>query len=119
MKSLNMADPRKSETLSTQSQVIITAIICSVVFLLLGMFLGALFYHCAAVRYKRKCNAVSIHSAPPSASAPVVYEEVSPDSHTGRKNDIELSDYVNSQMLVYMQRKINICELFWNCIHTM
>ena len=33
-------------------------------------------------------------SAPPAALAPVIYEEVSPDSHTESKNDIELSENV-------------------------
>ena len=86
------AGPRNSDTLSTASQVIITAIICSLIFLLLGFFLGALSYHCAAVqRDKPKLNTISTPSTPP---APVIYEEVSPDSHTERKNDIELNENV-------------------------
>ena len=92
---MTAAGPGNSDTLSTASQVIITAIICSLVFLLLGMFLGALFYHCAAVKYKWKLNTIS-RSTPQNtcASAPVIYEEVSPDSHTGRKIDIELNENV-------------------------
>ena len=31
---------------------------------------------------------------PPAASAPVIYEEVSPDSQSERKNDIELNENV-------------------------
>ena len=97
MKCINMAGPGNSDTLSTASQVIITAIICSVVFLLLGMFLGALFYHCAAVRYKRKVSTHDCSAPPPPTSAPAIYEEVSPDSPTGRKkndNIIELNENV-------------------------
>ena len=85
----------ESDTLSTASQVLITAITCSVVFLLLGMFLGALFYHCVAVRYKQKVSIHDCSAPPPPASAPVVLdEEVSPDSHTEREHDIELSENV-------------------------
>ena len=86
-----MAGPGISDTLSTASQVIISTITCSVFIFLLGMFLGAVFYHCAAVRYKQKLNRKSTLSTPP---APAIYEEVSPDSHTERKNDIELNENV-------------------------
>ena len=94
MKSINMAGPGNShDTLSTENQVLISTIICSVVFLLLGMFLGAFFYHCAAVQYKQKFNTISTPSNPPT---PAVYEEVSPGSRTERRNDniIELSENV-------------------------
>ena len=88
-----MADSGNNNTLSTRSQVIISTIICSVIFLLLGMFLGALFYHCAAAWYKQKFNTTSTPSTPP---APVVYKEVSHDSHTKKRNDniIKLSENV-------------------------
>ena len=85
--------PGSSNTHFTRSQMVIitsvTAIICSLVFLILGMFLGCLIHHCF-VRHTGK----SSNPTPPAASAPVVYEEVSPDSHTGRKNDIELNENV-------------------------
>ena len=82
------------DALSSRSQVIITAIICSLVFLLLGMFLGGLIIYCF-MRLKDKLKVTSSSRAAPTASAPAIYEEVSPDSHTvGRKNVIELSENV-------------------------
>ena len=68
----------------------ITATVCSLICFTLGVFVGAVFYRCATVR----CLNGSPTSTPPAASAPVIYEEVSPDSHTGRKNDIELNENV-------------------------
>ena len=72
----------------------VTAIICSLVFLILGMFLGGLIHHCI-VRYKGRFNRLIKSSPTPQpTSAPAIYEEVSPDSHTERKNDIELNENV-------------------------
>ena len=80
--------------LSSSSQVNITAIICSLVFLLLGMFLGGLLIYCF-MRLKGKLKVTISSPAAPTASAPAIYEEVPPDSHTdGRKNVIELSENV-------------------------
>ena len=81
------------DTLSTRSQTIISTIISSLVFVLLGMFLGALLLYCF-MRHKGKFKLTRNNLSPPAASAPAIYEEVSPDSHTGRKNDIELSENV-------------------------
>ena len=79
--------------LSSGSQVIIAAIICSVVFLLLGIFLGVLLHYCFMI-HKGKFKSTRNSLTQPVASAPVIYEEVSPDSHTERKNVIELSENV-------------------------
>ena len=76
---------------SNGSQVIIAVIICSVVFLLLGIFLGVLLLYCF-MRLKGKFKLTRNNLIPPVASAPAIYEEVSPDSHSIRKNDIELSE---------------------------
>ena len=73
------------------SQAIIAAIICSLIFLLLGIFLGVLLHYCF-MRHKGKFKLTRNNLSPPVASAPAIYEEVSPDSHTERKNDIELSE---------------------------
>ena len=83
--------------LSTASQVLITAIVCSLVLFVLGMLVGALFHYLATVRCVCKLKQSSSNSpAPPAASTPVVYEEVSqchaPDSNSGMKSDIELKD---------------------------
>ena len=81
------------DTHSIGSQVIIAAIICSLIFLLLGIFLGVLIYYCF-MRHKDKFKLTRNNLSPPVASAPAIYEEVSPDPHTGRKNVIELSENV-------------------------
>ena len=80
--------------LSAATQVLITAIVCSLVFFILGMFVGALFHYWATVRCVCKLfkQSSSNSPTPPAATAPVVYEEVSPDSHSERKCDIELKD---------------------------
>ena len=79
-------------TLFTTSQLIITAIVCSLVCLVFGAFIGALIVLLVQrVKISKKLSAESI---PPTVSAPVIYEEVSPDSHTERKNDIELNENV-------------------------
>ena len=75
-------------TLSTGIQVTITAIVCSLLCFTLGVLVGALFNRCVTVRCLCKSKSV------PTSPAPVVYEEVSPDSYTRRKNDIELSENV-------------------------
>ena len=69
----------------------ITAIICFLVCFILGVLVGALFNRCATVQSLCKLKA---SSSPSTSPAPVVYEEVSPDSHTRRKNDIELNENV-------------------------
>ena len=85
-------------TLFTTSQLIITAIVCSLVCLVFGAFIGALIVLLACLRYvqniKKSCDLTSSSPTPPAASVPVIYEEVSPDSHTERKNDIELKENV-------------------------
>ena len=74
--------------------ITITTIICSLVFLLLGMFLGGLIHYCI-VRYIGRFNRLTKSShTPQPTSAPAIYEEVSPDSHTERKIDIELNENV-------------------------
>ena len=77
-------DTNTALSIDSNTQVIITAITCSLGFLLLGMLLGALIYHCVAVQ--RVCK-----SAPP---APNVYEEVPPSLHFERKCDIDFKDNV-------------------------
>ena len=58
-----------------------------------GSFAGALFVLLVQnVKKSKKLTTSSSKSTPPAASAPVIYEEVSPD--TGRKNDIELNENV-------------------------
>ena len=85
-------------TLFTTSQLIITAIVCSLVFLVLGAFIGALIVLLACLRYvqniKKSYDVTSSSPTPQVASAPVIYEEVSPDSQSERKNDIELNENV-------------------------
>ena len=75
--------------LSSANQVLITAIVCSLAFFVLGMLFGALFHYWATVRCVCKFKQPSSNSpTPPAALTQVVYEEVSPDSE--RKCDIEL-----------------------------
>ena len=85
-------------TLFTTSQLIITAIVCSLVCLVFGAFIGALIVLLACLRYvqniKKSYVLTSSSPTPPAALAPVIYEEVSPDSHTDRKYDIELNENV-------------------------
>ena len=76
--------------LSAATQVLITAIVCSLVFFVLGMLVGAIFHYWATVCKIKQSSSNS--PTPPAASAPVVYEELSPDSQSGRKSDIELKD---------------------------
>ena len=74
-------------SLSTGTQVHITAIICSLTCLLIELLLGVLFYHLSVVRH---CKLQGSSSTPPIASTPVVYEDV---SHI-EKHDIELNENV-------------------------
>ena len=76
-----------TRSLSTGNQVLITAIICSLVCFILGVLLGVLSYHLSVVR---RSKLSSSSPAPPAASAPVVYEEV---SHI-KKGNIELKENV-------------------------
>ena len=93
--------------LSAAIQVLITAIVCSLVFFILGMLVGALFHYRATVRCVCKFKQSSSNSpTPPAASAPVVYEELSPDSQSGRKCDVELKDNLayGSVVAVHLQQ---------------
>ena len=79
--------------LSAVSQVLITAIVCSLVFFILGMLAGALFHYWATVRCVCKFKQSSRNSpTPPAAAGPVIYDEVSPDSRSEGMCDIELKD---------------------------
>lgn len=90
------------KVLSNSSQVILAAIICSLVFLSVGIFVGALCHHWARVfirscRVKRSTETLTIHEHPTPTdttadAAPVMYEEVTSHSHSGQK--IELTDNV-------------------------
>ena len=77
--------------LSAASQVLVTAIACSLFFFILGMLVGALFHYWATVRCVCRLKQSSLSNRP-VAPAPAVYEEVSSDLHSGRKCDIELKD---------------------------
>ena len=74
-------------TLSSGEQVLITAIICSLVCFIVCVFVGILSYHLSIIK---RCKAPSSNTAPPAASTPVVYEEV---SHI-EKHNIELKENV-------------------------
>ena len=79
--------------LSVSSQVLITATVCCIALFILGLLVGVLCHHCAIVRCVWKSKQSPNNSfTPPATSPPVVYEEVSPDSHSGKKCDIELKD---------------------------
>ena len=79
--------------LSAATRVLITAIVCSLFFFILGLLVGVLFHYWATVRCECRLKQSSTNRpTPPAAPAPVVYEEVSPDSHSGRKCDIEVKD---------------------------
>ena len=89
---------RKSHIISTGNQLLITAIVCSLVCFVFGAFVGSFIASLACLKYVQKVKKTYVLTssgpAPPTASVPVIYEEVLPDSHTGRKNDIELSENV-------------------------
>ena len=81
--------------LSTGSEVAITAVVCSLVFFILGSLFGALCqYWITLIRVRRSKTSSSRGPTPPAGSTPVVYEEVSPDPHAGRKGGIELTENV-------------------------
>ena len=81
---------------SENTLLIVTAIVCSLVSFVLGTFLGALTVLLACLKYVQiiKKSNKSKSSSPTPPPVPVVYEEVSPDLHTQRKNDIELNENV-------------------------
>ena len=82
-------------TLSSGIQVLLTAIICCLVCFILGTLLGVLCHHCVIVRLRiHKLEQPSSSPAPPAASAPVVYEEVSPDALIIGRSNIELKENV-------------------------
>ena len=78
--------------LSTGSAVAITAVLCSVVFLLIGIALGILIYYCLSSTAKRRAQySVSSSSTEPQTPAPV-YEEIS--STDSKPKAIELSENI-------------------------
>ena len=82
--------------LSAESQVAITAVICSLVFLIMGMLLGVLCHYLTITRcttFKSK-HLTSNNPLPPTEPPPVVYEEMSPETHSQVKSDIELEENV-------------------------
>ena len=82
--------------LSAGSQVAITAVICSLVFLIIGMLLGVLCHYLTITRcttFKSK-HLASNTPLPAAEQCPVVYEEVSPETHSQVKSDIELEENV-------------------------
>ena len=87
--------------LSTSSQVILAAVICSFTFFLFGILVGALCHRWATVfikprNIKHSWTNETIHEHPhtdtPAAGSPVVYEEVTSVSPSGQK--IELKENV-------------------------
>ena len=81
--------------LSAGSQVAITAVICSLVFFILGLILGVIYHHfprmrCTMCKFEQSLEDPTF----PAAVAPVVYEEVLPDRHSQVKRDIELKENV-------------------------
>ena len=82
-------DSEMMSTLSSGEQVLITAIICSLVCFILGVFVGVLSYHLSIIK-RCKVKVPSSNTAPPAASTPVVYEEI---SHIEKRN-IELKENV-------------------------
>ena len=82
--------------LSAGVQVAISAAICSLIFFILGLLFGVIYHRCPKVRcttckYKQS---LGNSPTPPAASAPIVYEEVSPKMHSLVKSDIELEENV-------------------------
>ena len=78
--------------LSTGSAVVITAVLCSVVFFLLGTVCGMLIHYCLSSTAKRRAQySVSSSSTEPQTPAPV-YEEI-PATDTKPKA-IELSENI-------------------------
>ena len=78
--------------LSTGSVVAITAVLCSVVFLLIGIALGILIHYCLSSTAKRRAQySVSSSSTEPQTPAPV-YEEIS--ATDTKPKAIELSENI-------------------------
>ena len=90
------------KVLSTSSQLILTAVICSFVFLFLGVLIGLLCHRWSRVFVKPCASDIKHsnrkrreHPSPtdtPADDAPVVYEEVTTDSHS--RQEIELEENV-------------------------
>ena len=78
--------------LSTRSAVAITAVVCSLVFLVIGVLVGTLCGHWTTIhRLSKQKQADSVNSEPLPPAAPVpVYEELT--SHEGKH--IELKENV-------------------------
>ena len=91
-----LADIRN--VLTNSSQVIITAIICSFVFFLIGILVGALCHRWATIFTKPCLNLKHPNGAhtPTDKPGPVapVYEEVASDSLSGQNKIIELKENV-------------------------
>ena len=67
--------------LSTGSVAAITAVLCSVVFLLIGIALGILIHYCFGSTTKRRAQySVSSSSTEPQTPAPVYEEITKPDT---------------------------------------
>ena len=91
------ADVKK--VLSCSSQTILTSVICSFVFFFLGVLVGVLCHRWGRVfvkpctgDIKRSSGKRREHPSPsdtPADDAPVVYEEVTTDSHTRQKIELE------------------------------
>ena len=78
--------------LSTGSAVAITAVLCSVVFLIIGIALGILIHYCLSSTAKRRAQySVSSSSTEPQTPAPV-YEEIS--ATDSKPKAIELSENI-------------------------
>jgi hypothetical protein len=82
--------------LSSSSQLILTGVICSFVFFLLGVLVGALCYRWGRIfvkpctkRSNRKRREHPSLTDTPADDAPVVYEEVTNDSHPRQKIELE------------------------------
>jgi hypothetical protein len=90
--------------LSSSSQVILAAVICSFVFFFLGVLVGVLCHRWGRVFVKPctgdiKCSNGKRREHPsptdtPADDAPVVYEEVTTDSHSKSGQKIELEENV-------------------------
>ena len=81
-----------SIVLSTGSAVAITAVLCSVVFFLLGAVCGMLIHYCLSSTAKRRAQySVSSSSTEPQTPAPVLEEISATDT---KPKAIELSDNI-------------------------
>ena len=85
------ADRGSGNMLATGIQLIIASVVCSLVFSTLGILIGFLCYHWVVIRKSK--NSSSCSSTPPATSAPIVHEDILPDSQSQGQNDIiELKD---------------------------